>query len=565
MAECTAAAAALAAATQGRGPFCDPEFPADDTALYTGGAPPAGERFACASWRRAATGGAKLFCGSDADAVRVQQGQLGDCWFISALAVFAAPGAVPALFVLPPTAEGAVCVRFFRGGRWTPVAIDDRLPCGAGGRPLFAQSSDRKELWVSLLEKAYAKFYGSYKSLEAGYVIDALVDLTGGAGEVVSLKDNDAALATVSGALWARVRAASVTPRPQSRSAAAAPARAQDARLLLACGSPAGSDTDISSAGIVQGHAYSILAAHEVDGVRLLQLRNPWGAGAEWRGAWSDGSPEWTPRMRKRLGYAPKDEDGVFWMQWDDWTSNYANLHVCRVFPPGMVHRVAGAWTAQCGGGPFWGSSSTWHRNPRLLLRRTDGATRATPAYAVLTQLSLEAGSSAAAHRDREADHERSIRLDIFREEPGERYATWASMDQCRADKRRVSPESPYSAMRQVAHDLELPPSPAGWMLVPSTFHAGEKASWVIEVYTKARMQRCCTTRCMLLTPQTIFPPRTCRSQWSCSCGRDGPGDSMDSLDYTCAVPCPQTSWSRVPPVVCMKRGAESQRAAPAV
>ncbi len=498
LAECKAAAAALVAATKGRGPFCDPSFPADDNALYIGGKPSAGKaRIPCSAWRRATANGGTLFGGSkDADAARLHQGGLGDCWFISALAVFATPGAVPALFELPPTAEGAVVVRFFRAGKWTPVVIDDRLPCYSSGKLLFACSDDVKELWAPLLEKAYAKYYGSFMNLEGGQVQDALVDLTGGAGEAVDLQGDDAALATVSGALWARVRAASAAAggAAATSAAAAAPAKAQDARLLLACCSPSGSDTDVSSAGIVQGHAYSILSAHEVDGVRLLQLRNPWGSGAEWKGAWSDGSPEWTPRMRKRVGYNPKDEDGVFWMQCrcrEDWIANYASLNVCRVFPQEMVHRVASAWTAQSGGGRFTGDN--WHLNPRLLLRRTDGATGATPVYATLTQLSDQAAASATAAagpRNRKADRQRSIRLDILREVPSERYASWTPSDWARVDKLHVSPSVSYINYRQVAHDLELPPSATGWLLVPSTHKVGETGSWVIEVYTKARTPR---------------------------------------------------------------------------
>jgi hypothetical protein len=38
--------------------------------------------------------------------------------------------------------------------------------------------------------------------------------------------------------------------------------------------------------GIYEGHAYSILRAVEIDGQRLLLLRNPWGEG-EWTGPWS--------------------------------------------------------------------------------------------------------------------------------------------------------------------------------------------------------------------------------------------------------------------------------------
>lgn len=48
------------------------------------------------------------------------------------------------------------------------------------------------------------------------------------------------------------------------------------AGYLLGAGSPAGSDTDTSPEGIVQGHAYAILDIQEVDDNKLLHLRNPW-------------------------------------------------------------------------------------------------------------------------------------------------------------------------------------------------------------------------------------------------------------------------------------------------
>lgn len=38
--------------------------------------------------------------------------------------------------------------------------------------------------------------------------------------------------------------------------------------------------------GIYEGHAYSILKAVEMDGQRLVLVRNPWGEG-EWHGPWS--------------------------------------------------------------------------------------------------------------------------------------------------------------------------------------------------------------------------------------------------------------------------------------
>jgi hypothetical protein len=70
---------------------------------------------------------------------------------------------------------------------------------------------------------------------------------------------------------------------------------------MMGAGSPSGSDTDVSNLGIVQGHAYSILDIAEIDGTKLLQLRNPWGDSTEWKGAWSDTSSKWTEKRQRMI------------------------------------------------------------------------------------------------------------------------------------------------------------------------------------------------------------------------------------------------------------------------
>lgn len=74
----------------------------------------------------------------------------------------------------------------------------------------------------------------------------------------------------------------------------------------MGAGSPEHSmgDRAINEMGIVQGHAYAILDVVEVDGHKLMQLRNPHGsAGEEWKGDWSDTCEKWDQRMKNKIGY----------------------------------------------------------------------------------------------------------------------------------------------------------------------------------------------------------------------------------------------------------------------
>lgn len=119
--------------------------------------------------------------------------------------------------------------------------VDDWIPCESPGKPAFSTSRKRNEMWVSLLEKAYAKLHSSYEALEGGLVQDALVDLTGGAGEEIDMRSAEAQIDLASGRLWSQLL------------------RFKQEGFLLGAGSPSGSDVHISSSGIVQGHAYSIL------------------------------------------------------------------------------------------------------------------------------------------------------------------------------------------------------------------------------------------------------------------------------------------------------------------
>jgi hypothetical protein len=81
---------------------------------------------------------------------------------------------------------GAYVVRLHIDGAWVPILIDEKVPCNFAG-PKFAKSATGTEIWIPLLEKAYAKLHGSYEAIEGGHASDGLADLTGGHASSLSL------------------------------------------------------------------------------------------------------------------------------------------------------------------------------------------------------------------------------------------------------------------------------------------------------------------------------------------------------------------------------------------
>jgi hypothetical protein len=217
---------------------------------------------------------------------------------------------------------------------------------------------------MSLLEKAYSKFHGSYEAINGGQVHVGLADLTGGVAGKIDLEDKRAEIA--SGELFATVK------------------QYYDSGYLLGAGSPSGSDTDISEMGIVQGHAYSILNIVEESDQngthQLLELRNPWGAG-EWKGTWSDRDQHsWTSRMRQRLNYTASDQDdddGTFWMSFQDFCRHYSEISLCRMFQTvqngGQWHKATmqAEWKGKTAGGCPQPANENSKYNPQWLLKLT--------------------------------------------------------------------------------------------------------------------------------------------------------------------------------------------------
>ena len=94
----------------------------------------------------------------------LKQGFLADLWFLNGIsAIIANPTLVLSCFgETGQEDQGRYCCRFFEGGSWRSVYVDDRIPCAADHNALFASSSCTFEAWPMIIQKACAKYFGSY-------------------------------------------------------------------------------------------------------------------------------------------------------------------------------------------------------------------------------------------------------------------------------------------------------------------------------------------------------------------------------------------------------------------
>lgn len=113
----------------------------------------------------------------------INQGQLGSCWLLSTIGSLASrydkeliENVLNVKFNQKNgPREGKLIFRFYRFNKFEDVIIDDKLP-------LVQQemAADSRDWWVPLIEKAYAKFYGSYTAIDGGFPRVSLFNTTGG-------------------------------------------------------------------------------------------------------------------------------------------------------------------------------------------------------------------------------------------------------------------------------------------------------------------------------------------------------------------------------------------------
>jgi len=463
--------------------FEDPDFPAVDKSVFFSHNPP--QPF---DWKRP-----KEICTNPeffvegASRFDVQQGALGDCWLLAAVASLCQYPAllhrvVPAEQNFKDGYAGIFRFYFWQYGHWVEVVIDDRIPTFRG-KLVMMHSSEKNEFWTSLLEKAYAKLTGSYESLKGGSACEAMEDFTGGVTEMFDLGDK--------------------TPPNLFQIML----KAYERESLMGCSidaDPNRVEAPLSN-GLIKGHAYSVTGVKLVDiqtskskgKIPLIRVRNPWGNEAEWKGAWSDSSQEWkfiSDSERKAMGLI-FNNDGEFWMSFQDFTKNFMKLEICNLGADALTEEEAnknkkrwemsaheGNWIKKVNAGGCRNYMETFWTNPQYRFQVIDPD----------DDDDENAGTVLLALMQRERRKKRKEGLDLLTIGYGVYKLTDSRYGSSPLDlnffKRNLQVaksggSAPFINMREVCGRHKL--TPGEYVVVPSTFDPNNDGEFLLRMYTE--------------------------------------------------------------------------------
>ncbi|XP_072315955.1 calpain-9 isoform X2 [Eucyclogobius newberryi] len=435
--------------TVGRdGLFVDHHFPLGELEMHSG-----------VKWKRP-----KELCVSPqfivdgASRLDICQGKLNDCWLLAAIASLSVHHNLFKKVVhsgqdFQQHYTGYFTFKFWQYGEWLEVQVDDLLPT-QDNKLIYLSSPERHEFWSSLLEKAYAKLKGGYRALDMGYPHEAMVDMTGGVAEVLTIDR---------------------LPRDMNQFIQSLLVKG----ALINCANCQGPLEQKNPLGIMFRHAYSLTAVEHVMTTRgpvdLVRLLNPWG-NTEWEGPWSDAqSSEWStvrPQDQQRLGWVNR-EDGEFWMSVADFRQNFDLMEVCHLTEsPSQWHCLMhhGIWVPSISAGGPAHSSLFW-QNPQFPLELSKvGVSLETGVCSFVLSLMQK--------HQRRRGIDLSMALHVYRAHPQNTYLSPSDLSSARP--LLCSPK--YSSRREVVLRDSLPPG--RYIIIPSTAEVSQHGAFLLRVLT---------------------------------------------------------------------------------
>ncbi|PKK24767.1 calpain 14 [Columba livia] len=453
--------------------FTDDNFPAHISSIGTGALLKKLPRNL--RWKRPhALHRSPVFYAANRKQLDLCQGLVENCWFLAALqALTFHQDILAAVVPLNQSFErkyaGIFHFRFWHFGEWVDVVVDDRLPVNEVGELVFVSSVYKNVFWGALLEKAYAKLYGSYEDLQIGQVSEALVDFTGGVNTTIKL-------AAAPPDLWDILT------------------RATYSRSLMGCQTHLGT-TKVLKNGLVAGHAYTVTGIRKVTcqygPENLVRLRNPWGK-IEWKGDWSDSSYKWELLSPKEKILLRKNkEDGEFWMSLRDFKIHFVDLTICKLTPDLMSQEdgkkwmysvKSGRWVkGSTAGGSLGFCNGTFWMNPQYLLDvlPVEDSKKSLGSCNVVISLIQKPSSK---HRNR-ASH-LSIGFSLYKYQESNRKLPPAFFTR----HQPVNKHKVFLDEREVTLDFHL--QPGVYVIVPSTLEPQQESEFILRVFSRKHVLR---------------------------------------------------------------------------
>ncbi|XP_071450361.1 calpain-A-like [Hetaerina americana] len=419
--------------------FEDPEFPPNSISLGQEGVDP---------WKRPGEiCNNPHFILNGVSRFDLLQGELGDCWLISAIASITLNENVVSNIISNDQSykegeyAGIFHFRFWQLGKWVDVVVDDFLPIKYN-MPRFLHSSDSNEFWGSLLEKAYAKLYGSYRALSSGTPSEALEDFTGGLTENIKVSD------------YTAIELFKLMKKAFARSS------------LMGCA--------------IETHKKSS-KLYEITTYIVIYIFLTWSS--EWKTI--------VKSERERIGLA-FDKDGEFWMSVKDFKQNFSCLDITHLGPEALrtaeddgrrkweVNEFHGKWVRGVSAGGSDNSNPAYGQNPQYFITiedpdpdDDDDETKSTVIVSLM-------------QRSKRSSEQKSANLfigfSIYHVENPERQSKPLE-HKFFLYNRAERNQNTYVNRRAVTYRFLLPPGT--YCIVPSTYDANEEGEYLLRVFSE--------------------------------------------------------------------------------
>jgi hypothetical protein len=184
----------------------------------------------------------------------VNQGEVGDCYFMSSLAAFA--DVKPSVLVNSAVdmGDGTYVVQFMSGSTPTYVRVNNTFSTGGFACGfLYAFPGASQNIWASVIEKAFCEFRtgaNTYASIGGGWMSEVYADLGVNSQSFNFSSYNANTFYTLISSDLAK----------------------GDAVTLATPNSPP---------NLVGDHAYTLLSTLMVNGIPMFTVRNPWGVSGD--------------------------------------------------------------------------------------------------------------------------------------------------------------------------------------------------------------------------------------------------------------------------------------------